>query len=70
LTLAATIKKALASLSRRDNHRCAATAHHPILIAALSIQMVAQYRPEREPITLTITEFSAFRRAPRGPETL
>jgi len=43
LTLAATINKALASLSRRDNHCCAATAHHPILIAALSIQMVAQY---------------------------
>jgi hypothetical protein len=48
LTLAATIKKALASLSRRDNHRCAATAHHPILIAALSIQMVAQY-PQENP---------------------
>jgi hypothetical protein len=36
-----TIKKALASVSRRDNHRCAATANHPILIAALSIKIVA-----------------------------
>jgi len=41
LTLAATIKKALASVSWGDNHHPAATANHPILIVALSIQIVA-----------------------------
>jgi len=43
LTLAATIKKALASVSRRDNHRPAATANHQLDRRAPPIQIVAQY---------------------------
>jgi hypothetical protein len=43
LTPATTIKKALASVSPRDNHRPAATANHHPDCRAPPIQIVAQY---------------------------